>query len=163
MLGSPIANGALQGLYLHNEQLYFAQGTHAYPVQYDAGVKQPRIVSGPWLRRDEARRWTLDLRLRLRGGQPLRNRLTSADLQQAIDNLDETLRTQQSAALASQQRLHNFARQISDDTDPRILQGYLDKMEALSQDFEQHLRTLHERNEKRPLNQYKTLRAKSPV
>lgn len=161
MLGSPIANGALQGLYLHNEQLYFAQGTHAYPVQYDAGVKQPRIVSGPWLRRDEARRWTLDLRLRLRGGQPLRNRLTSADLQQSIDNLDETLRTQQSAALASQQRLHNFARQISDDTDPRILQGYLDKMEVLSQDFEQHLRTLHERNEKRPLNQYKTLRAKA--
>lgn len=167
-LGSPIADGVLQGLYLFEDTLYVAQASRVYPVRFDADVGQPRIIAsdgsepdGPWLRRDEARRWMLDLRLRLRGGQPLRNRLTSADLQQSIDNLDQALRTQQSAALASQQRLHNFARQISDDTDPRILQGYLDKMEALSQDFEQHLRTLHERNEKRPLNQYKTLRAKA--
>lgn len=160
-LGSPIADGTLQGLYLHNEQLYFAQGARAYPVQFDAAIDQPRIIAGPWLRRDEALRWTLDLRLRLRGGQPLRNRLKSADLEQSIDNLDQTLRTQQAEALASQQRLQAFARQLTDDTDPRILQGYLGKMETLSQDFERHRETLRERNEKRPLNQYKTLQAKA--
>jgi hypothetical protein len=161
MLGSPIQDGALQGLYLHNEQLYFAQGARAYPVQFDAAIDQPRIIAGPWLRRDEALRWTLDLRLRLRGGQPLRNRLKPADLEQSIDNLDQTLRTQQAEVLASQQRLQAFARQLTDDTDPRILQGYLAKMETLSQDFERHRETLRERNEKRPLNQYKTLQAKA--
>jgi hypothetical protein len=72
---SPIPHGPTQGLYLYQNHLWVRWQDHFYAVNLEG--EAPRIVGpqgelGPRLRRDEAGRWTLDLRLRLRGGGPKR-------------------------------------------------------------------------------------------
>lgn len=166
-LSSPIPGGPLQGLYLHEETLCFIHAERVYQVVFDASANQPHIVApdssgarGPWLRKDEAGRWALDLRLRLQGGQPLRNRPSASQLQEQIDSLDQALRAQTTEAQATQQHLQKAVGLISDDAHPRILQGYLDKLQNFADLLERHVTTLHERNGKRPIKQYKVLRAK---
>jgi len=70
-----VPHGAEQGLYFYDRQWLMKWQQHFYAVTFDE--IDPRIVGpagepGPYIRRDEAGRWTLDLRLRLRGGGPKR-------------------------------------------------------------------------------------------
>lgn len=74
-LGPAVPHGPLQGLYNKHEQWFAEVDGRFYAVAPQADAAQ--IVDaldpahrGPWLRRDEAQRWVLDLRLRLVGGSP---------------------------------------------------------------------------------------------
>lgn len=76
--GTPslIPHGPTQGLYLLDNRLLVKWQEHFYAVNLEEDA--PRIVGpndefGPYLRRDETGHWTLDLRLRLRGGGPKRS------------------------------------------------------------------------------------------
>lgn len=64
----PERSDALAGLYLTDGGGYaFIEGAY-YPVQIDAG--EVSIVGGPALQSDAQGRWTVDLKMRLRGGAP---------------------------------------------------------------------------------------------
>ena len=74
-LGTPISHGPLKDLYLHGSRLFLKQGPRFFEVESAQG--QLRIIDvdhparkGPSLRRDEAQRLQLDLRLRGLGGMP---------------------------------------------------------------------------------------------
>lgn len=74
-IGSAVPHGPLRGLY-NKADLWFAQvDAHFYAVEPQEGGAQIVDLAnptrrGPWLCRDEALRWRLDMRLRLAGGAP---------------------------------------------------------------------------------------------
>lgn len=74
--GTPslVPHGPAKGFYLSSDRLLMKWGEDFFTVNLDP---EPRIIGphgepGPYLRRDEAGRWMLDTRLRLRGGGPKR-------------------------------------------------------------------------------------------
>ncbi|MBA1244121.1 dermonecrotic toxin domain-containing protein [Pseudomonas japonica] len=72
---SPIPHGPYQGLYLDDRQWLMKWQHNYYAVSVedvDLRIVGPEGQEGPFIRRDEAGRWALDLRLRLRGGGPKR-------------------------------------------------------------------------------------------
>lgn len=69
-LPSPEQSGGQAGLYNVQQSWYALIDEGFYPVRIEAD--QVVIVGGPHLQRDRAGRWSLDLRLRLRGGGPTR-------------------------------------------------------------------------------------------
>jgi hypothetical protein len=80
--GPAISHGALKDLYLTGTRLFVLLDKHFFEVE--AAYGQLQIIDntapgrrGPWLRRDEAGRWQLDLRLRGLGGMP-RSRIEAA-------------------------------------------------------------------------------------
>lgn len=72
---SPIPHGPTRGLYLNDNRLLLEWQGHFYAIEV-AGqafrITGPKGEPGPFIRRDEAGRWQLDLRLRLKGGGPNR-------------------------------------------------------------------------------------------
>lgn len=72
---SAIPHGPNQGLYLVDNR-WLVRWQHDYFAvsfeEVDPRIVGPDGTPGPYLRRDEAGRWVLDLRLRLRGGGPKR-------------------------------------------------------------------------------------------
>lgn len=94
-IGNPslVPQGPTRGLYLFSDRLLVKVGQDFFKVSLEP---EPRIVGlhgepGPYLRRDEAGRWTLDLRLRLRGGGPKRRiearRQQNIEIRAAADRL----------------------------------------------------------------------------
>ncbi|CAK9890269.1 dermonecrotic toxin domain-containing protein [Pseudomonas fluorescens] len=168
-LGSAIPHGALMGLHLHNESLWFVTTGQVFKVVLDPLTEQPRIVAadgterfGPWLRKDEAGRWTLDLRLRLQGGMPLRQRLKSVNDPQRVLELDNNLREQQASAITRERNFQTFVtNHINDQTPALTLYAYVTKLEQFATFWEDHLNTLEQRNEIRVLKGYKLARAKA--
>lgn len=169
-LGSPIPTGPLRGLYLHASKLWARLNGACYQVKLDEQTQQLRIVGatdsqlpGPWLRRDEAGRLQLDLRLRLHGGMPLPERIQQLQLarQAAVRTLDDTLKAETATAkLENTLRLTIVERAIS-ATDDRLLQGYLTQVERSVVFWRLHLEHLDERAAIASLKDVKILQAQA--
>ncbi|UBM23773.1 hypothetical protein K8374_15400 [Pseudomonas sp. p1(2021b)] len=167
-LGTAIPNGPWRGLYLHDDKSWAVVDGHVYQVAYDTQQQRPRIVdrdqskpAGPWLFRDEAGRWQLDLRLRLRGGMPLSSRLAEMKQanQQALAALDKAIADDVVYSNQQQAYLDKASQVANNSTAEPILRNYLEKAQAFSTFWEQHLKRLAERNERQPLRNYKISRA----
>ena len=167
-LGSPIPAGPIGGLYLSADQLWALIEGKVFKVQLDTLTDQVRIVGaaddrtpGPWLRRDEAGRWQLDLRLRLRGGMPPSKRI--ARLQEERKKKTEALSNRvlhDSKSIVEQipgiKKIRTLG-QRSDDT--RVLRSCLEKLQAFEAFVAEHIQRLHNLNVQTPVNDYKTKRA----
>lgn len=154
-LGEPIPHGALAGLHLHDNNLYVLLEGKAYSVLLDEPSGQPRIVGdspeqlpGPWLRRDEANRWGIDLRLRLRGGMPMTSRiarLREAN-RQALVELDRTLAQDLEQGLEQLRRMRIDASSFNDDMPEDDLRKHLHTCQAASLHWKAYLERLNQRN-----------------
>lgn len=167
-LGAPVPSGPWQGLYLHQENLWAHIEGKVYSVVYDPVQAQPRILNrvdgeplGPWLIRDEAGRWRLDLRLRLRGGQPLHSRLSQLKVsnETSVAHLDAQLKHDNEYSKTQRAYLEKIAQLASAEAPEPILRNYLEKTKAFAIFWEEHLERLKQRNEKAVLKDYKILRA----
>lgn len=167
-LGPPVPTGPWQGLYLYRDTLRAVVQGKVYDIAWDPLQAQPRIISslegeapGPWLARDEAGRWQLDLRLRLRGGSPLHSRLEQIKLGnvEMLETLDAQLHQDNEYANTQQSYLAKVSRLASPEAPEAILRNYLEKVEHFSLFWERHLERLMQRNERSPLKDYKHLRA----
>ncbi len=167
-LGAPVPSGPLQGLYLYQESLWARIEGKVYSVVYDPLQAQPRILNrvegeplGPWLIRDEAGRWRLDLRLRLRGGQPLQSRLSRLKVsnETSVAHLDAQLKQDGEYSKTQRAYLEKIAQLASAEAPEPILRNYLEKTKAFASFWEEHLERLKQRNEKAVLKDYKILRA----
>ncbi|UVJ42270.1 hypothetical protein NVV94_16650 [Pseudomonas sp. LS1212] len=97
-LGQPVLHGSLQGLYLHEQQLWTVIDDAVYRVGFDGAAV--RVVDsndpehpGPWLKRSGNGLWQFDLDLKLRGGMPLGRRIAEMRQanQQRVQNLEAAL------------------------------------------------------------------------
>ncbi|MDF0731525.1 hypothetical protein P0Y43_12400 [Pseudomonas entomophila] len=168
VLGPAIPSGPLQGLHLYEDACWAILENAVYKVKLDNAYGQPRVVGGlndetlgPWLQLDDAGRWHVDLRLRLRGGMPLETRLKQMRVanEQAITELDAQLRQDTTYLKQQVDYLEKVAQVAAGDVPPAILRNYLDKAQAFSTFCEEHLARLKQRNAKAPLREYKLLRA----
>lgn len=167
-LGKPIPSGPLKELFLYRDRSWVAIDDKVYQVEFDANQQCPRIVNskdelikGPWLRRDEAGRWQLDLGLRLRAGMPLHRRveqLRNAN-QQELATLQAQI--QQDVAYQKSQReyLDKVARLAHRHAPESILRNYLAKLEEFTTFWQEHLKRIHQFNGLKPLHEYKVKRA----
>jgi hypothetical protein len=115
---SPVPHGPNRGLYLDNLTWLMRWQDHFYAVDFEDG--EPRIIGpdgqiGPYVRRDEAGRWAIDLRLRLRGGAPkkrieARRRQNELDRQQGENLYGEIL-----AALEALRERANTLAEVIDE------------------------------------------------
>lgn len=165
-LKAPIANGRLQGLYLHDTDVYCTLDEKAYQVLIDDLLDQPRIVGpdgepGPLLRRDEAMRWRLDLRLRLKGGMPLNRRINALrqqNLEQSMalaDRVSEANRLYQGQIDA----MTSAADRLDLSEDNAELNTNLARMQALAAYWESYRQDYEQLNARGAMNHYKTVRA----
>ncbi len=97
-LPEPILQGERAGLHALGDDLYARVGVMWFKVAEEAAgvvIVDPQVPGrkGPWLRRDASNRWHLDLKLRLRGGAPVRRPVqhTRASAQRAIEARRERL------------------------------------------------------------------------
>ncbi|CAG8870776.1 hypothetical protein PS627_04152 [Pseudomonas fluorescens] len=167
-LGTPVPTGLLQGLHLTQDSLFVVLQGKVYKVEWDYLQAQARIIgsspdaiAGPWLSRDEAGRWNLDLRLRLRGGSPLHARLSLLKVsnESVLETLDAKLREDANHANTQQVYLEKIAKLATDHAPEPILRNYLEKTQAFGTFWEEHLERLKQRNAKSPLREYKYVRA----
>lgn len=167
-LGSPVPSGPLRDLFLHNDQLWVSLDSHIYRVEIDPTSEQPRIVGasseddpGPWLRRDEAGRWQLDLALRLRGGMPLGKQLARAELQRVQAN--SALKAAVATGL-KQMKDGKAARDLALDLAARVTEEshhrqFLQKTQDYASFFAELLHTLEESNNIAAIKDYRLVRA----
>ncbi|RWU18158.1 hypothetical protein DM813_26215 [Pseudomonas alkylphenolica] len=167
-LGPPVPSGPMQGLYLHNDQLWASLDNKVYKVEIDPVREQPRIVGssdtdepGPWLTQDEVGRWRLDLMLRLRGGMPLGKQLAHAEQQAALSNralkmeLDVGLKQMKEGKTERDLALELASRV----TDASHLRQLLTKTQGYARFFSDLLQTLEQSNSINPIKDYKIVRA----
>ncbi|WP_407313272.1 hypothetical protein [Pseudomonas sp. nanlin1] len=90
-LPAPILEGERAGLHALGDDLYAQVGVMWFKVVEEEGgvvIVDPYVPArkGPWLQRDADHRWHLDLKLRLRGGAPVRKPVqqTRASAERAI-------------------------------------------------------------------------------
>ncbi|HDS1735162.1 DUF6543 domain-containing protein [Pseudomonas sp. BP8] len=171
-LRAPIPSGPMAGLYLHDARLWVILQGKLYGVSVDPERGQLRITgespgapAGPWLRRDEAGRWQLDLKLRLNGGMPLGNRLAKQKQlnEQAVEALDASLAEDATHARREQDYLRKAALVAAKTHESKVLQPYIEKQQAFSAFWKDHLQRLKDRNESIPIREYKLLRASALV
>lgn len=167
-LGSPVPSGPLRDLFLHNDQLWITLDDHVYRIDIDPESEQPRIVGasseddpGPWLRRDEAGRWQLDLALRLRGGMPLGKQLAHAEQQRAKAN--SALKAELAIGL-KQMKDGKTARDLTLDlaarvTEERHHRQFLQKTQDYASFLSGLLHTLEESNNIAAVKDYRLVRA----
>ncbi|MEG0858868.1 MAG: hypothetical protein RSD81_07935 [Pseudomonas sp.] len=167
-LGSPVPNGPLRDLFLHNDQLWVNLDNQIYRVEIDPVNEQPRIIGassaddpGPWLRRDEVGRWQLDLTLRLRGGMPLGKQLARAEQQRAQAN--SALKAELAISL-KQMKDGKAARDLALDlaasvTEESHLRQFLQKSQGYATFFGGLLQTLEESNNIAAFKDYRLVRA----
>lgn len=107
-LPSPVLNGPRRGLYIIERKWHALIGADLFQVMLepDGGVVvvDPNAIDqqGPYLQTDGLGRWSLDLKLRLRGGQP-KKRIAQA-LEKKNKRIQELL-TQYDAFVASQEQV----------------------------------------------------------
>ncbi|WP_248920725.1 DUF6543 domain-containing protein [Pseudomonas entomophila] len=167
-LGAPIPSGHLAGLYLAQDECWVHLQGKVYKVVLDESGGEPRIVSntaepqlGPWLMRDEAGRWQLDVRLRLRGGTRSGSRierLREANRQALVD-LDQQLDSDLAQGLAQLKLMRADAAKFADSTSDAVLRGHLKSCQDASLFWEAHLERLNTRNALSPRNGFKVERA----
>lgn len=167
-LGSPVPTGPMQGLYLHADQLWGLIEGKVFKVKLDPQTERIRIVGGadgnhdgPWLMRDEAGRWKLDLGLRLRGGMPLSRRV--AKLQAERKKTTEAMRDRviaDSKSVTEQlpgiRKIHALGQRSEE---PRIVRNCLEKLQVFEAFVAEHIQRLHELNAQTPISDYKAKRA----
>ncbi|MEJ5862685.1 hypothetical protein [Pseudomonas farsensis] len=165
-LGTPIPNGPLRGLYLHDTSIYVLLDEKVFEVTLDPIQDQARIVGpsqtpGPWLRLDEAGRWQLDLRLRLQGGQPLSSRLRqmALDKQAALEAVNAKLAADQQLIDAKHKEMKTIDDLVSATTDDTALMRCQNKTLALSEFWSTHLAQLTQRNALGPIKDFKLVQA----
>lgn len=167
-LGSPTPSGPMRGLYVHGGHLLVQIEAAVFKVQLDTTLDQLRIVGGekdekpgPLLRRDEAGRWQLDLRLRLRGGMPPSKRiaqLREARKQKTQEMIERVANDSKSIAdqLPYLDKLRDLAKR-SDER--RVLQNCLAKLQAFETLVNEHIQRFEQLNELAPVADYKSKRA----
>ncbi|HGY9625145.1 TPA: hypothetical protein ACOJM5_001497 [Pseudomonas putida] len=167
-LGKPIPNGLLKDLYFYKDRSWVALDDKVYQVEFDANQQCPRIVDskdelvkGPWLRRDEAGRWQLDLGLRLRAGMPLHRRveqLRNAN-QQELAALQTQIQQDVTHQKTQREYLDKAAGLAHRKAPERILRNYLAKLEGFTTFWQEHLQRINQFNALKPLHEYKVKRA----
>ncbi|MEW9905566.1 hypothetical protein [Pseudomonas putida] len=169
-LGKPIPNGPLQGLYLYRDRSWVALDDKVYQVEYDASRQCPRIVDskdglikGPWLRRDEAGRWQLDLGLRLRAGMPLHSRIEQLRIanQQELAALQTQIQQDLTYQKTQREYLDKVAKLAHRNAPESILRNYLAKLEDFTAFWQEHLKRINQFNALKPLPDYKVKHAYS--
>lgn len=167
-LGPPIPTGPMRGLYLQADHLLVLLEGKLFKAQLDPTLDQMRIIgsgndksTGPLLRRDEAGRWQLDLRLRLRGGMPPSKRIASLQAQRkhnTREKIDRVVNDSKSITeqLPYMKKLRELA---SRSDDPRILRNCLEKLQTFETFVAEHIQRLQELNELTPVTDYKVKRA----
>ncbi|MDH0731914.1 hypothetical protein N5F23_16180 [Pseudomonas sichuanensis] len=167
-LGTPIPYGPLAGLYLARDKFWVQLEGAVYRVVLDDSTEQPRIVSdtaeeilGPWLMRDEAGRWQLDLRLRLLGGMPSGSRIARLreEKRQTLATLDESIGQATREGIEQLRAINASARTLSDDSNPEVLQSYLQSCQRASAHWELQLQRLNQYNALQPRPNFKIERA----
>lgn len=155
-LSPTVPSGPLQGLMQDDHRwLAWVEGAlfEVAPGDGEAVVLDPRTKepSGPWLRRDEAGRWRLDLRLRLRGGGPKRrielqreiNRQKRLRASQCLVEIERTYRDVRTAGVESeaaiQQALKNGQSEVANTRrldDASRVEHAFDACVALREEYE---------------------------
>ncbi|MFB4393373.1 MULTISPECIES: hypothetical protein [unclassified Pseudomonas] len=167
-LGPPIPHGPLAGLYMAEDQCWIYLRGRVYKVLLDGLNDQPRIIAdtpqgtpGPWLVRDEAGRWQLDLHLRLRGGMPSGSRIAKLreERRQRIQALDEQIRQDYAQGLAALERIKVQVEQFDANVSDRELSTQRESAQAAAAHWKNHLQRLKERNALEPLEKFKLRRA----
>ncbi|QXI36840.1 DUF6543 domain-containing protein [Pseudomonas xantholysinigenes] len=165
-LGTPIPSGRFQGLYLQGTKFYVALDGHAYEVTEDATLQQTRIVGkdhaqGPLLQRNELGHWQLDLRLGLKGGMPLKERVVQRQLEAlgAVFEINNVIQAEK-ATFADKTRemtaIEGLANMPLDDS---RLASCQDKISVLSRFWQGHLEHLVTRNGLKPVKDFNTVHA----
>lgn len=167
-LGQLIPHGPLAGLFLAEDQCWVQLQGKVFRVQLDEQYGQPRIVAdtpqatpGPWLVRDEAGRWQLDLHLRLRGGMPTGSRIARLreEKRQRMQVLDEQIRQDHAQGMETLWRLKEQVEQFDIDIPDNDLKTQYESALAASAHWQGHLQRLKERNALEPLQRFKPRRA----
>ncbi|MGE7992718.1 hypothetical protein ACQKPE_17085 [Pseudomonas sp. NPDC089554] len=167
-LGPPIPHGPLAGLFLADDQCWVQLQGKVYKVLLDEQNGQPRIIAdtpqatpGPWLVRDEAGRWQLDLHLRLRGGMPTSSRIARMreEKRQRIQVLDEQIRQDHVQGMEALWRIKAQVEQFDNDVPDNDLKTQYESARAASAHWQSHLQRLKERNALEPLEKFKLRRA----
>ncbi|NWC80083.1 MULTISPECIES: DUF6543 domain-containing protein [Pseudomonas] len=167
-LGPPIPTGPMRGLYLQADHLLVQLEGKLFKAQLDPILDQMRIVGGetgkspgPLLRRDEAGRWQLDLRLRLRGGMPPSKRIAKLQAQRKHNTREKAERVvNDSKSITEQLPYMNKLRELaSRSQDPRVLRNCLEKLQTFEAFVAEHVQRLQELNELTPVTDYKVKRA----
>lgn len=167
-LGPAISHGPLQGLYLHQGSFWVVLEGKVYGVILDAEQDQVRIVGqtsaqslGPWLQRDPAGRWQLDLRLRLRGGMPLTERLRQRNqrIAQQCQVLDKQLDDDMAGTVLMDRMLKVATDLATTSAATNALTSSLESTRSVSAFWSEHVRHAEARNALAPLRDYVTIRA----
>ncbi|MBF8755789.1 DUF6543 domain-containing protein [Pseudomonas guariconensis] len=167
-LGKPIPSGLLKGLFLYRDSSWVALNDKVYLVEFDTNQQCPRIVDskdefikGPWLRRDEAGRWQLDLGLRLRAGMPLHSRIEQLRIanQQELETLQTQIQEDVTYQKTQREYLDKVAKLAHRKAPEGILRNYLAKLEAFTTFWQEHLIRINQFNALKPLRDYKVKRA----
>ncbi|MDD2048269.1 dermonecrotic toxin domain-containing protein [Pseudomonas putida] len=167
-LHSPVPSGPLRGLYLYNDQLWASLDNQVYRVEIDPQHELPRIVGasstdepGPWLTRDEAGRWRIDLALRLRAGMPLSKQLElrKQERVQAVSALRTQLMSDVEQIRSQKTTREQVMTMAATASDERLLRSCLDKTQAYARFWAEHLNTLEASNHNEPVKQFKVVRA----
>ncbi|MCI0915210.1 DUF6543 domain-containing protein [Pseudomonas putida] len=167
-LGPPIPTGPMRGLYVQADHLLVQVQGMLFKAQLDPVLDQMRIVGGandtspgPLLRRDEAGRWQLDLRLRLRGGTPPSKRIASLQAQRKHNTRQKIERVvNDSKSITEQLPYMKKLRELaSRSDDQRVLRNCLEKLQTFEAFVAEHIQRLQELNELTPVTDYKVKRA----
>jgi len=167
-LGSAVPSGPMRGLYLHADQLYSRVEGKVYKVQIDTVSEQFRIVGaadgnalGPWLRRDEAGRWQLDLGLRLKGGMPPRKQIARSKdaIRKSTEELAKRLVSDSKSIVERIPELRKVSTLGQGSDEPRVIRGCLEKLQVFETFIAEHIQRLHELNARTPVQEYKVKRA----
>ncbi|MDH1629833.1 hypothetical protein [Pseudomonas mosselii] len=165
-LGEPLPRGALRGLYLQGDKLYAQLHGNLYQVMLDMPRNQMRIVgpdqaAGPWLRRDEAGRWQLDLSLTLKGGMPLSAQIRKLQLEKesALRTANELIKADKDVIDARIREQTTLEKLVAAPLDDARLQTCQDKLDTLSEFWATHIEHLKQRNTLQPVKEFKKVHA----
>lgn len=165
-LGAPVPTGALRGLYLHDTHFYTLLDGKPYRVETNSTGSQTRIIGpdlgpGPWLQRDEAGRWQLDLGLRLKGGMPLSEQIRKLQLNKeaAFHTANDLLSADKLMFDAKYKEMQTIDNVVSVATTDNALSQCQDKMQALYGFWMTHLEHATTRNAIQPIRMFKLVHA----
>lgn len=163
-LGSAVPNGPMQGLYLYRNSFYALLDNSVYEVMHDDGLIRligPQQQPGPWLMRDEVGRWKVDLRLRLKGGQPLSEQLRKLRLekQAALQASSDQLQADKAQMADKLHQVATIEKLLVAASDDSLLARCQEKIQQLSAFWVEHLERLQSHNTLQPLKEFKQLQA----
>lgn len=165
-LGEPVPSGPLRGLYLQGDKFYAQLHGNLYYVMLDMPRNQMRIIgpdetAGPWLRRDEAGRWQLDLRLTLKGGMPLSAQIRKLQLEKesALRAVNALIKADKDTIDARIREQATLEKLVAAPLDDARLQTCQDKLDTLSAFWATHIENLKQRNALQPVKDFKKVHA----